>query len=111
MPQAVCAFCGTSLGVAAPGVFARAKVVGALCPRCWDQQVLDSGGAIMALTQDFPGARFQLGKVMITPGAIKALAESFEHAAPFLDRHVRGDWGTFGQVDQIELTEDERRRG
>jgi hypothetical protein len=29
----------------------------------------------------------------------------------FLRRHVRGDWGAFGDCDRIELTDDERRRG
>ena len=26
-------------------------------------------------------------------------------------RHARGDWGKHGRFDQIELTDDERRRG
>jgi hypothetical protein len=57
------------------------------------------------------GARFAIGTVTITAGAVGALAESAQHAIEFLMRHIQGDWGTFGCCDQIELTEDERRRG
>lgn len=36
---------------------------------------------------------FSLGKVVATPGALEALAESGEDGKTFLDRHSRGDWG------------------
>lgn len=36
---------------------------------------------------------FPLGRLLATPGALQALAESGENPAQFLDRHVRGDWG------------------
>jgi hypothetical protein len=39
------------------------------------------------------------------------LATAGEHAASFLARHVRGDWGENGCFEQIELTEDELRLG
>jgi hypothetical protein len=52
-----------------------------------------------------------LGKITVTPGAVAALAESAEHAVTFLSRHVKGDWGAFGDCDMVELTDDERRRG
>src|SRR5205807_2074743 len=57
------------------------------------------------------GARFALGKITITAGAVAALAQAAQHAVEFLIRHARGDWGKYGHCDQIELTEDERRRG
>jgi len=38
-------------------------------------------------------AKFNLGRVLATPGAIQALAESGQEAAFFLDRHAIGDWG------------------
>jgi hypothetical protein len=46
-------------------------------------------------------ARFILGQVVATPGALEAMKESGESPAVFLDRHVRGDWG--------EVCEDDRR--
>jgi hypothetical protein len=49
--------------------------------------------------------------VTITGGAVEALADAGQHAASFLARHARGDWGETGHFDQIELTADERRRG
>jgi len=57
------------------------------------------------------GARFSLGRVTITGGAIEALAEAGQHAASFLAGHAGGDWGKNGQFDEIQLTENERRRG
>ena len=47
----------------------------------------------------------------ITGGAVRALASVGEHAAIYLARHARGDWGENGHFDQIELTADERGRG
>jgi len=38
-------------------------------------------------------AKFALGKVVGTPGALRALAANGQTPAEFLDRHVRGDWG------------------
>lgn len=37
--------------------------------------------------------RFALGRTVVTPGALDALAESGEHLAPFLRRHQACDWG------------------
>ena len=36
---------------------------------------------------------FPLGKLLATPGALQALAESGENPVQFLDRHINGDWG------------------
>ena len=36
---------------------------------------------------------FSLGQIVATPGALRALAESKETAAPLLHKHVQGDWG------------------
>jgi hypothetical protein len=106
-----CTACGVALKVDRAVPFADAGLAAALCPACTDYQFLEGGGAILELRQEFAGARFQLGKVTITGGAIAALAEAREHAAPFLARHVRGDWGKHGHCDDIPLTADERRRG
>jgi glycine cleavage system aminomethyltransferase T len=45
-------------------------------------------------------ARFPLGAVVATPGAIEALAVSGQNAAEFLDRHVRGDFGDLDAEDK-----------
>lgn len=37
--------------------------------------------------------KFQLGRILITPGAIDALAKSQENPKIFLERHQSGDWG------------------
>ena len=37
--------------------------------------------------------RFPLGRIVATPGALRALEESGQTPAEFLDRHVEGDWG------------------
>jgi hypothetical protein len=106
-----CSSCGVDLTVEADGCFAGAPVADGLCQACIDCRFLDDGGAILELRQEFQGARFPVGRVHITGGAVAALADATEHAATFLARHVRGDWGEFGHCDQIQLTADERRRG
>ena len=46
-------------------------------------------------------ARFPLGQIVATPGALSALTEAGDSPTSFLRRHVVGDWG--------ELDEDDRR--
>ena len=46
-------------------------------------------------------ARFPLGQLVATPGALQALIEAGDSPTSFLQRHVVGDWG--------ELDEDDRR--
>jgi hypothetical protein len=106
-----CSACGAPLELAVADTLAGAALAGALCPGCTDQQFLDGGGAILQLRQEPERALFPLGKVTITGGAVEALAEAGQHAATFLARHARGDWGENGHFDQIALTDDERRRG
>lgn len=38
-------------------------------------------------------AKFSLGRLLATPGALEAMKESGQEAAFFLDRHSTGDWG------------------
>lgn len=38
-------------------------------------------------------ARFPLGKILATPGALKALKDSHQAPLDFLARHAKGDWG------------------
>ncbi len=51
-------------------------------------------------------ARFNLGRVLITPGALEALAESNQHPLEFLQRHVSGDWGEVCDEDKSENESD-----
>jgi len=106
-----CSACGVPLEVDVSEPFAGGELAAALCPACTDAQFLDGCGAILELRRQLEGARFALGKVTITGGAVAALADGSEHAATFLARHVRGDWGECGHCDDIHLTADERRRG
>jgi hypothetical protein len=108
---AKCSACGAALELAVTEPFTGAELAAALCPACTDRQFLADGGAILELRHEVERARFPLGKVTISSGAINALADADEHAATFLVRHVRGDWGEFGFCDDIQLTTDERRRG
>jgi hypothetical protein len=47
-------------------------------------------------------ARFELGQVAATPGALRALEEAGERPATFVDRHNRGDWGELDDFDRLE---------
>jgi hypothetical protein len=97
------------LDVAQP--FAESEIAAAFCPARTDQQFLDQSGTVLTLCSDLQGTRFALGKVTITAGAVETLADGSQHAVEFLVRHVRGDWGEYGHCDEIQLTDDERRRG
>ena len=44
-------------------------------------------------------ARFPLGQVVATPGALEALAESGQTPAFFLDQHASGSWGVVDEED------------
>jgi hypothetical protein len=110
--QGKCSACGAPLTVKVAQPFAIAGIAAPLCSECSDQLFLDQGGALLTLRRPLEGARFRLGnKVTITAGAVAALGETAQHAVEFLLRHVRGDWGAFGQCDQIDLTADEEERG
>lgn len=44
-------------------------------------------------------ARFPLGAVVATPGALEALETAGHSPTEFLSRHVAGDWGEVGSED------------
>ena len=44
-------------------------------------------------------AKFQLGQVVATPGALAALQDAGQDASFFIDQHVVGNWGTVDQGD------------
>jgi hypothetical protein len=47
-------------------------------------------------------AKFSLGQVVATPGALDALTKSEENPLAFVARHVCGDWGEVCQEDRLE---------
>ena len=46
--------------------------------------------------------KFPLGRIVATPGALKALAEANENPLGYIQRHVSGDWGELCEEDKKE---------
>ena len=46
--------------------------------------------------------RFPLGRVVATPGALRALEEANQNPFEFLERHQAGDWGELCEEDKSE---------
>ena len=49
-----------------------------------------------------PNARFPLGRVVATPGALNAMEHNLAHPLTFLVRHQSGDWGDLDAEDRAE---------
>ena len=49
-----------------------------------------------------PAAKFELGQVVATPGALTALEEARQSAGELLSRHATGDWGDLSEEDRKE---------
>jgi len=47
-------------------------------------------------------ARFPLGQIVATPGALELLQETGFSAATLISRHVHGDWGDLCEEDRTE---------
>jgi hypothetical protein len=45
--------------------------------------------------------KFQLGQLLATPGALKAMEEAGQSPAFFLEKHMNGDWGEVCQEDKL----------
>lgn len=45
---------------------------------------------------------FPLGRIVSTPGALRAMQEADDSPLTFLQRHVRGDWGEVSPEDRKE---------
>ncbi len=45
---------------------------------------------------------FELGQIVATPGALRAMEENGIDAWSLLRRHANGDWGCVPQEDQLE---------
>lgn len=48
------------------------------------------------------GAKFMLGQVVATPGALEALENAEQSPLEFLQRHASGDWGEMEEADKFE---------
>lgn len=46
-------------------------------------------------------ARFPPGQTMATPAVLKALEQCGDAPAPYLDRHICGDWGDVDPDDRL----------
>ena len=49
-----------------------------------------------------PAAKFNLGQLVATPGALSALEEAGQDAIEFVSRHASGDWGDLSDDDRKE---------
>jgi len=45
-------------------------------------------------------AKFDLGQIVATPGALEAIRDAGQSPADFLRRHVSGDWGDLCDEDR-----------
>lgn len=48
--------------------------------------------------------KFEPGRIVSTPGALRAMEEAGESPASFLTRHLSGDWG---ELDPEDIRENE----
>ena len=48
------------------------------------------------------GTLFPLGRIVVTPGALEALARGGQDAKFFLEKHASGDWGVLDEHDRAE---------
>jgi hypothetical protein len=48
------------------------------------------------------GAKFSLGQVVATPGALQALTDAGDDPLVYLNRHINGDWGVVDEHDRRE---------
>lgn len=58
--------------------------------------------ALEHLNLSFHRPRFNLGRLVATPGALAALEATGEAPAAFISRHVNGDWGDLSDDDRKE---------
>jgi hypothetical protein len=56
------------------------------------------------LIRQLRSARFPLGRLLATPGALQALEKAGQQPQEFLDRHSKGDWG---ELDSHDIRENE----
>jgi len=49
-----------------------------------------------------PEAKFPLGRILATPGSLKAFSDAHEEPLTYLTRHASGDWGDVDREDWEE---------
>jgi hypothetical protein len=52
--------------------------------------------------EPIPKALFELGQIVVTPGAIEAAQEIGRHPVQFIARHAEGKWGDLPEEDVAE---------
>jgi hypothetical protein len=56
----------------------------------------------MSTKPELNGLTIEVGRMVATPGALKALGEAEQTPLEFLSRHMNGDWGEVCQEDWAE---------
>jgi len=64
-------------------------------PNATRQEPQEAGFDVLLM----PRARFALGQLVATPGALAALDEANTSPAELIGRHLAGDWGTVDKDD------------
>ncbi len=57
-------------------------------------------GAVRITTTEESMTRFELGRLVGTPGALVKIQEAGQDVQVFLQRHASGDWGDLGADDK-----------
>jgi hypothetical protein len=63
---------------------------------------LKTAGQVRKGHGQVPAAKFEMGQIVATPGALAALEESSEQPVTFFARHLSGDWGDLSDDDRKE---------
>lgn len=66
----------------------------------WIDDHADLIRAAVAERREPLGARFRLGRIVATPGALHAFEQAGEDAGAYVKRHVQGDWGEVPAEDK-----------
>ena len=78
------------------------------CSRCRDN-LRCSFEFVELPPAEFAGARFPLGRLILTWGAVIALEEAHQQPTVLFSRHARGDWGALLGDDDLERNEEALR--
>ena len=75
-------------------------MLAAFCEQ-WAQNLIEQGWLERAVKFQLSGnQRFDLGQIVVTPGALSALAQTGQPPGEFITRHMSGDWGDLDPFDQ-----------
>jgi hypothetical protein len=89
----------------------NSSAVFAVCPDCAAKEHLAAGGLFIELADQPQDAVLHIGRIAITSGAVRALADARQHVLEFLERHAKGDWGRIGHMSRTVVTEQEIAQG